>query len=337
MKEKKESPISSICTRQMKWIKKAERLCLAAGVISLFGCGGSGSTANSSYMSYDTKDAAMAEESVANAEYGAGAFDYEEKEIEPAEYETDESSAPVSLEKLVYRGALTIQSRDYSASAAALRTKIHSFNGIIENENEYTEGGYYVREDSRNLWVLYLTVRIPTERFEEFMNGNDEIGNVISRSTSTENISRRYNDVSAQIEALEKQQKRLLEMMDKAETIEDMIAVEDRLSEVQYELNSLKTNREAMDTDVAYSTVNITLREVKVYTETSENFFTKLGSRFVNGFSGFAEHMGKLVLGIAYIFPYLILIGIILAVLKMTGKMPHIHMPKFFRRKNGTE
>ncbi len=122
----------------------------------------------------------------------------------------------------------------------------------------------------------------PTEKFEEFMSGGGEIGNVISRSSSAENISRVYNDVSVQIEALEKQQKRLLEMMDQANTIEDMIAVEDRLSQVQYELNSLKTHRQSMDTDVAYSTINVSLNEVRIYSETDEGFFTKLSNRFVN-------------------------------------------------------
>jgi hypothetical protein len=164
-----------------------------------------------------------------------------------------------------------------------------------------------------------MTLRIPTEKFEEFMSGGGEIGNVISRSSSTENISRVYNDVSVQIEALEKQQTRLLEMMDQANTIEDMIAVEDRLSQVQYELNSLKTHRQSMDTDVAYSTINVSLNEVRIYSETDEGFFTKLSNRFVNGFRGFADNMADLILAAVYALPYLLIGALVIFGITKSG------------------
>ncbi|MDO5109888.1 MAG: DUF4349 domain-containing protein, partial [Erysipelotrichaceae bacterium] len=144
---------------------------------------------------------------------------------------------------------------------------------------------------------------------------------------------------SAQIEALEKQQTRLLEMMDEAKTIEDMIAVEDRLSEVQYQLNSLKTNRESMDTDIAYSTISIVLREVRVYAEVNESFLQRLGNRLGNGFVKFGDDVQALILGFAGALPYLLVLAVILIVLKKTGVFSrlHIRMPKIFRKKNQNE
>ena len=94
-----------------------------------------------------------------------------------------------------------------------------------------------------------------------------------------------------------------------------MLAVEDRLSEVQYELNSLKTRLAAMDTDVAYSTVTIWLREVRVYTETSDSFIDKLASSFTNGWSNFLDCVEGIILGAVYLLPLLIIAGIIVAVL----------------------
>jgi hypothetical protein len=252
-------------------------------------------------------------------------------------WNSNQDEAAPSSEKLVYRGSLTIETKEYSSSIKALRDQIRSFNGIIESENEYEEGSYYLSNELKKLWSLSMTVRIPTERYEEFMSGGTEIGNVISRSSSAENISRRYNDVSAQIEALEKQQKRLLEMMDEAKTIEDMIAVEDRLSEVQYQLNRLKTDRESMDTDVAYSTVNINLREVRVYAEVNDTFFSRLANRFSGGFRNFTETCGELLLDIVYRLPYLLIIGLVLFILKKTGLIPHFKKPSFLKRREKPE
>lgn len=311
----------------MKRMKKIEKAIVLAGMAALCSCGtgGSSSSYDSSYIATNNSFESKAEETMEMPSYGAGGN---------VSYETDaESQMPETGEKLVYSGALTIQTRSYSDSAAQLRNRVREFGGIIENENEYTDGGYYTYNDENARWTLYMTVRIPTERFEEFMSGSSDIGNVVSRSSSAVNISKRYNDVSAQIEALEKQQKRLLEMMDSAVTIEDMIAVEDRLSDVQYELNMLKTDRESMDTDVAYSTVNVTLQEVKVYTELSDSFFTKLSNRFVNGFAGFANHMAELILGIVYLLPYILLILAVILILAKTGVLKKMHMPRFFRKR----
>ena len=320
MRERKESHISSICMKQMKLNKKTWMIIPAVLLVGLCGCS-SASSGSSSYVEMASYDEAKASADITAETNGAGinyGYQAEEADME-AEISPEQTS-----EKLVYRGSLSIQTRAYEESAAKLREMVKTYNGIIENENEYTNGGYYDNGSEKNLRSLNMTLRIPTEKFEEFVSGGGEIGNVISRSSSAENISRVYNDVSVQIEALEKQQKRLLEMMDQANTIEDMIAVEDRLSQVQYELNSLKTHRQSMDTDVAYSTINVSLNEVRIYSETDEGFFTKLSNRFVNGFRGFADNMADLILAAVYALPYLLIGALVIFGIGKSGMIAKI-------------
>lgn len=310
MKVKQEKHISSIWHTQMKWSKETKVLVGLICALGLGACAKSGGSASvSNTAMYESSDTAAAEVTEEKAEWAA------DNEFVSEEGHTD-------AEKLVYRGALTIQTKDYETSTAKIRSMIREMGGFVENEEEYLEGSYYVREEERSLHSLFLTVRIPTEKFNDFMNGSDEAGNVISRSASAENISRRYNDVSAQIEALEKQQTRLLDMMDKAQTIEEMIQVEQRLSDVQYQLNSLKTDRSSMDTDVEYSTVNLTLREVRVYTEINEGFFERLGNRFVSGFTGFFETVQRVILAIAGLVPYLLIAAVLFLVFRKKIQLP---------------
>lgn len=311
---------------------------MLAAALSLCGCaksaGSSASPAsyNSSYIAESpavSYDFAKSEET---AEY-----DFDEAGAGNGTFSSDNYDAEQTGEKLVYRGSLNIQTKEYEDSVSKLRALVREYSGLVESEEEYEEGSYYTGNETKKLWALYTTVRIPTEKYSDFMSGSAEIGNVVSRSSSAENISRRYNDVSAQIEALEKQQTRLLEMMDEAKTIEDMIAVEDRLSEVQYQLNSLKTDRESMDTDIAYSTVTIVLREVRVYAEINESFLQRLTNRLGNGFVNFFDDIQSLVLAFAGALPYLLVIAAILLVLIKTGVFSRIHLPKIFRKKNKTE
>ena len=106
-------------------------------------------------------------------------------------------------------------------------------------------------------------------------------------------------------------------MMDKAETIEDMIAVESRLSEVERQLNSYKTDLSQMDKDVEFSTVYIDLQEVKRYTETVEKttFREKLGFAFEDAISSFRDFCEGVILFVVRNFPFLILFAVVVALI----------------------
>ena len=106
-------------------------------------------------------------------------------------------------------------------------------------------------------------------------------------------------------------------MMDKAETIEDMIAVESRLSEVERQLNSYKTDLSQMDKDVEFSTVYIDLQEVKRYTETVEKttFREKLGFAFEDAISSFRDFCEGVILFVVRNFPFLIIFAIVVALI----------------------
>ena len=98
-------------------------------------------------------------------------------------------------------------------------------------------------------------------------------------------------------------------MMEQAYTIEDMITVEDRLSEVQNELSKLQTKLVGLDTDVAYSYVDIELEEVFEYSATEvekPGFFKRLGKEIVDGFKAMIQIFEDIILFIVGAVPRLI-------------------------------
>ena len=306
-----------------------QRWLLTAGLCAalLCGCGSSHSSAATEQMyytggseggymassSYDAKNAEEAEAAESTADAGSGA----------AEIAAD----PVlSQEKLVYTGDLTIQTLEYDKSLSALRAKVKELGGIVGWENESDSNYRWYDSDSAGTRSINMTLRIPTENFETFMNDAGGIGKVISRSTGVQNISRQYNDTTVQIEALEKQQERLLEMMDKAETIEDMIAVETRLTEVQSQLNSLKTYRQSMDTDVMYSTVTVSMQEVREYVHVNESFIERAWNSFVSGWKNFIWFLEDFFINVLYALPYILIIG---GLIFTAIKKNWLRMPKF--------
>jgi hypothetical protein len=162
----------------------------------------------------------------------------------------------------------------------------------------------------------YIEVRIPSANYESFVSELDGVGKITSKSTSVDNISQKYYDTTTRIEALQIQEQNLLEMMEKCETIEDMITVEERLSDVQYELNNLQTTKRYMDIDVAYSYVNINVTEVMEYHYTPEptkqnTFLDRLKNTLVNTGKGFLNFIENLLFLIISLIPYLAVLAIL--------------------------
>jgi hypothetical protein len=222
-------------------------------------------------------------------------------------------------EKLVYHCDLDIETTDYQTTMNDIRAAIKEYGGLIQSENETDSSYNWYYSDytkTRGTMTDYIEVRVPSQKYDEFVSSLDGVGKITSKSTSIENISQDYYDTTTQIEALEIQEKNLLNMLDMCDTIEDMITVQERLSEVQYQLNSLNTTKRTMDTDVAYSYVNISVSEVMEYskdtTPTKTNtFLDRLKNTLSDTWTGFLAFIEWLLFLVIRLIPYIIIIGIL--------------------------
>ena len=91
-----------------------------------------------------------------------------------------------------------------------------------------------------------------------------------------------------------------------------LFLVSDRLTDIRYEIDSLETKIKNYDLLVNYSTLNIGITETKVYTKTNDNFFSKLGLNFVNGWSNFVNVLQDIILGIVYNLWIVILVVVVI-------------------------
>ncbi len=294
----------------------------------LMGCGGNSSNATvSTESSYNTSASAP---SASNNSSGGVAQDtymkeepvYEQAEVENEQGQTQtQNSDTLTLleEKLVYHCDLDIETLDYPTTMTSIKETISKYNGVIQSENESDNGREWYYESYRKTSGTlhnYLQVRIPSEKYDDFLKELDGVGKIVSKSTSVDNISQEYYDTATQIEAFQIQERNLLDMLEKCETIEDMLTVQERLTQVQYELNRLQTNRRYMDMDVAYSYVNISISEVMEYRSEKEpiktnTFVDRLQSTIKLTISDFRFFLEMLLFLLIRLLPYLMIAGII--------------------------
>lgn len=259
---------------------------------------------------------------------GAGEeFISDEKAEMPAENEVasavnqTQNNVDITLleEKLVYYCDLEIETLEYQASMASIKETITKYGGVIQSEIENDSGAEWYYSDYQKTGGTmhnYMQVRVPSEKYESFLAELDGVGKIISKSTSVDNISQRYYDTASKIEALQIQERNLLAMMEKCETIEDMITVEQRLSDVQYELGNLQTDRRYMDMDVAYSYVNINVTEVMEYRRDSEHirqntFMDRLKNTVKGSGRGFLYFLEGLLFLVIGMLPYIIILAVV--------------------------
>ena len=124
-----------------------------------------------------------------------------------------------------------------------------------------------------------------------------------------------YNDSQRQIEVLETEQQRLLELLKKAESLDDILEIESRLTKIRYELSSYEQQIEEYDDSVSYSALSLNISEVERETVAkTDSFFTKVSEGFMTSISDIGNGFADIAVGFLSIIPYLVLISVILLV-----------------------
>lgn len=241
----------------------------------------------------------------------------------------------IASDKLVYRCSIEIETKNYDEDLASLMKLIDEYDGIIQNSNESDDDNYWYQSDyvkQHGTKSIRLQIRVPQAKYHEFVGTIGTVGKVRQNSQSVDNISYEYYNTQADIEQLKIQESRLLDMMEQAQTIDEMITVEDRLTEVQNELSKMQTKLIGLDTDVAYSYVDISLEEVYQYTDTpveKPGFLQRLGEEIVQAFKDMIFTFEELIIFILCAIPRLVPFALIaFIVYKAIRRYRRNHKPK---------
>lgn len=259
-------------------------------LFAVAGCGGAG-TENFSADAAAT-EAAIPQEA---ASFAGESYDTAEGVAEDAggAITSENGIEPVAENgrKLIKTVNLEMQTKEFDTVVEGINKKVQEMGGYIENSSVWGSS-YYNTGSTRN---SEYTVRIPSDRLDEFIEVVGSLGNVTYKNESVEDVTLQYVDVESRKKALETEQARLLELLEKADNLEDLLTIESRLSEVRYELENYGSQKRLLDNQIDYSTVHITVNEVERITEVKERtFFEEIGYRFNDslyivgvGFKGF--------------------------------------------------
>ncbi len=229
---------------------------------------------------------------------------------EPSAQVSDEALAGRKIAKHSY---LSLETMEFERALAQISELVSGAGGYVESQSvdgrslSY-RGSYYERSAS-------VTARVPAEKLDEVVAGVGGLCNIVSRSENMDDITDSYFDAQARLDSLRQQEASLLEILSKAEKLEDVVQLQTALSDVRYQIESLTAQLKRMDSQVTYSYLNMDLREVVEYQETAakpKTFGEKLSAAATRAGNHLVASVQGLLLFVVEAGPLLILWAVII-------------------------
>jgi len=189
----------------------------------------------------------------------------------------------LSARKLIKTANLSVETKDFDTFIAVLEGNIAEMGGYLSSSS--VNGSSYSSDRVR---YAHLTVRIPADAFDAFVSGVGDYGNVTYRSESVDDVTMSYVDTESRIKAYETEYATLLDILEKAESLNDVLVIQNRITEVTYQLESYRSQLRKYDDLISYCTVYIDVNEVVELTEIKEPPAT-VGQRMIRGLKDTCE------------------------------------------------
>jgi flagellar basal body-associated protein FliL len=313
-------------------MKKILSVILAVLLIAaLFTSCASGSTASTAPAADDKyKDGGVVPSAAAASSAPSAAYDQSSLAGVPAEAESGVASngstgsgnvlngvgatAP-SNQKMIYTATAEIETTKFDGTISGVYALMNTYGAFLENS--YISGKNYADTYYGNptYRTANFTIRVPADKFSAMTSSLSSLGNVLSSNTQSQNITTQYIDTESRLKACRAEETSLLAMLEKAETVEVILAVQSRLTDVRYEIESLTSTLKNWQNQVDYSTVVLNIKEVAELTEqqppVQRTYWEKMRDGLQSTLNGIGVFFKGLFMGLVVALPVLVILAVI--------------------------
>ena len=305
--------------RNRAWIALLMALCM---VLALVACSSKSSSARNDNYYAKTEAAYEMEAPTAMADEAYGGVEAKAAgKVSTATTAAKENGESANLtgnaagRKIIKNGDLSIQTREFDEFLTNLNRSILAVGGYVEASS--INGNSYNKNRMRSADV---TARVPAEQLDAFCDQVSELGNVTYKNLYTRDVTLTYVDLESHVKALRTEQETLMELLRKAEKVEDIILIQNRLSDVLYEIESYESTLRTFDDQIAYSSVHLSIQEVQRETTVEkETAGQEIARRFKENWEdvkdGFARFGIDFVSDLPIIIVWVVFLGIVVLVI----------------------
>jgi hypothetical protein len=232
-------------------------------------------------------------------------FQKEAKILEMADqYETiaEESTGDSMSADLINVERKLVKSADVRVRVDNLEAADASVNDILKKYNAYA-ASTNIQENAN-----YYSLRVPSPMYDVFLTEMNGIGRLINRSENTEDVTLRYYDLEGRLETKRELLRTFQAYLRRANNIEEILKVEARISELQYDIDGTGRQLRDLANRIDYSTVELTILGPAAASQNRNLTFGEQIKQMFGNFGAFLSGIGLFFIGfIIYCVPVLLL------------------------------
>tara|TARA_A100001391_G_scaffold187087_1_gene156721 strand:- start:472 stop:1296 length:825 start_codon:yes stop_codon:yes gene_type:complete len=226
------------------------------------------------------------------------------------------SPSPQDEQKIIKTARLAFETKDVEATHKKILQLASQYKGLVQNDNS---GKDY------NRIYKNMTVRIPTENFQQFIDGISEgVAYFDQKDISRQDVSEEFVDLEARLKAKRVLEERYLELLKKANKVEEMLQIERELSNIREEIEAKQGRLQYLQSQVSMSTVNIEFYKTTAETGITQSYGQKMKNALQGGWNGISVFF----LGILYLWPLFLVAIIVVIILRIFLKKRKPKNPK---------
>ena len=250
---------------------------------------------------------------MADYEYGYDEGDYvSEAPADPGTGTAISNEVNVDPEKgrlLIRTVTMSTETKTIDQVKADVESQIKSLGGYIENSSMSGTG------KNRDLRMLYYTIRIPADKLDTLIATVGNSCTVLSSNENTTDVTLEYVDTKARVDSLRVEYEQLMTLLSEAKDLDNIIILQNRLSEVRYQIESAESRIRVLENQVQYATLNLQIAEVLEETPIEEphivTYGEKVGEQFKDMWEGTVTFFQNFLLGLIAAIPFLVFMGIV--------------------------
>ncbi|HJH28957.1 MAG TPA: DUF4349 domain-containing protein [Methanosarcinaceae archaeon] len=202
--------------------------------------------------------------------------------------------------KVISTADISIKVDDAAAAIDEIISITQEVGGFVSSSSVYNS--YYEGDQKEG----YATIRVPKDGFISVIGEIEMLGEVTSKSISGRDVTEEYIDLSARLENLERQEERLVEILNMTTTVEEVLDVEWELGRVRGEIESMTGRLKYLDDKVDFSTITVSVSEPRPITQS-----WGLRDALSDSVNGFISSVAGLIVFVGYTLPIVIFLTVI--------------------------
>jgi major membrane immunogen (membrane-anchored lipoprotein) len=260
------------------------------------------------------KESASPSKAVAPAANGSYTSEVKDQSSNAATSEFDKSDV-FQNKKIIQNYDISISVDDVKAASNSINNKVNELEGYVEREE--------IMEYGSN-----SSIRIPSGKIDDFINYLDKNYEVNNKNRFIEDVTESYVDNDARLKNLAAEETQVLEILKKANTVDEILKVQSELYRIRGEIEVLQSRKKMWDRQVDYSTVRLNISKKQIVSDkkikilSGSEFFKSIVQGFKNTFLYVVLGVQKLIIVlVSSIVPLAILAGIVYSIYRLSKKM----------------